>query len=145
MKEDDAMDFYNRVVGGTKNYKTTTLTHKSGTKLEGVEVHPVSKVKLASVIERLPDEMFEAVEGAEGDAEIAEEEMEGDMSAVTKGTVEAFEDLVHASINHEGLSETPLREIVEELSFEVLFELGTEIIDMSVEETGSVQDFQELQ
>jgi hypothetical protein len=32
--------------------------------------------------------------------------------------------------------------IVAELNFEVLFELGTEIIDMSSEQTGSIRGFQ---
>jgi hypothetical protein len=33
--------------------------------------------------------------------------------------------------------------ILEELNFEVLFELGTEIINISVEETGTVRGFRE--
>lgn len=143
MQAEDAMDFYNRVVKGTKQHKTITLEHESGSALEGVEVHPVDKRTLAAVIERLPESLFEAVEDADGDADVAEDEMEGDLSAVTEETVAAFEELCLKSLEHPDLAPTNMEEIIAELNFEVLFELGTEIIDMSIEETGDVRDFHE--
>ena len=143
MQAEDAMDFYNRVVKGTKEYKTITLEHKSGSSLEGVEMHPVDKRTLAAVIERLPESLFEAVEDAEGDAEAAEEEMDGDLSGVTEETVAAFEEVCIQSIEHPDLAPTNMKEIISELNFEVLFELGTEIIDLSIEQTGDVKDFHE--
>jgi hypothetical protein len=36
-----------------------------------------------------------------------------------------------------------MEHICNELNFEMLFELGTEIINMSVEETGTIKDFHE--
>jgi len=65
------------------------------------------------------------------------------MSAVTEGTVSAFEDLLNESLEHEELTTTQMRAIVNELSFEMLFELGSECINMSVEETGEIRDFHE--
>jgi hypothetical protein len=145
MEENQALDFYERITQGKERYKTITLTHQSGRELENVRMYAISKQKLAGVIERLPSAMFEAVEGAE-DADEAEEELEeagGNLDAVTEETVNAFEDLIAESIDHDELTNPQLRHIAEELNFEVLFELGTDIINMSVEDTGSIRDFHE--
>ena len=144
MQEEQALDFYDRIVSGKDAYDTISLEHSSGAMLEGVQMHPVDKRTLAGVIERLPEELFESVEGAE-DPDEAEEQFEeegGSIGAVTEGTVEAFEDLCNESLVHEELTATQVRHIIGELNFETLFRLGTEIINMSVEDTGGVRDFQ---
>jgi hypothetical protein len=143
MQETDAMDFYQRIVEGKKHSKTIDLEHDEGFTLTDVEMSPIDKKTLAGVIERLPEDMFDAVEEAEGDAEKAEEEMDGDMSAVNRETVEAFEDLLSKSLDHSDLTNTQISQIVSALSFEMLFELGSEVINMSVEETGEIRDFHE--
>ena len=145
MEENQALDFYDRITSGKERYETITLEHQSGAELENVRMYAISKQKLAGVIERLPSEMFEAVEGAE-DGEEAEEDLEqagGNLDAVTEDTVNAFEDLIAESIDHQELTRTQLRNIAEELDFETLFVLGTEIINMSVEDTGSIRGFHE--
>lgn len=147
MKEEEALEFFDRVTGGKDIHKKISLEHSSGATLSGVEIHPVGKTDLASAIQRMPDEMFESVEGAE-DAEEAEERLEesgGSMSAVNEETVQAFEDLVSESLNHPELTKPQMKHISEELNFETLFELGTEIINMSVEETGSIRSFHALE
>lgn len=141
----DPNDFYNRIVEGTDYAKKITLEHSSGATLEGVEMHSVDKRTLASVIERLPQAMFEAVEQSEN-AEEAEEALEEEdmaISAVTEDTVDAFEDLVSQSLVHENLTNTQMEQIVDALSFDKLFELGTEIIELSFEQNGDVKDFHE--
>ncbi len=145
MEETQALDFYERITQGTEQHKIISLEHKSGATLTNVELHPINKQSLASVIERLPSSMFEAVEGAE-DADEAEDEYEdagGNLDAVTEETVDAFNDLIFESIDHGELTNPQLRHIVDELDFETLFELGTEVINMSVEDTGSIRGFQE--
>lgn len=145
MQEEQALDFYDRIVSGTDRYETIDLQHSSGATLEGVQMHPVDKKTIASVIQRLPDSMFEAVEEADGldeAEEMVQEQQGGNLDAVTEETVEAFEDLCKESLMHDKLTPTQMKQIVDELSFETLFELGTEIIDMSVESTGAIQDFQ---
>lgn len=144
MQEEEALDFYKRITEGKKNYETISLTHTSGSTLEGVRMRPVDKRTLAGVIEKLPDEMFAAVEDAE-DPEAAEEQLEeegGSLNAVTGDTVEAFETLCKSSLDHPELTKPQMDNIVGELNFEVLFELGTEIINMSSEKTGAVRGFQ---
>ncbi len=145
MEQESALDFYKRLTEGTEQYKTIELEHETGATLSDVKMYAIDKQTLAGVIERLPDEMFEAVEGAE-DAESAEEELEeegGDLAAVTEETVDAFEDLVSESLKHDDLTPAQMRKIAEELNFETLFELGTEIINMSVEDTGDIRGFRE--
>jgi len=144
MKEEDALDFYKRITEGTKGYETITLEHSSGAVLEEVEMHPVDKKDLAGVISELPDEMFNAVDDAE-DAEEAEEQLEeggGSLNAVNEDTISAFERLCAESLRHEQYTNTQVKTIVSELNFEVLFELGTEIINMSSEDTGAIRGFQ---
>jgi len=147
MQENTAVDFYNRIVEGQDKADTISLEHNSGHKLEGVEMNPVSKRVLASVIQRLPEEMFEAVDEAE-DADEAEEELENrgmSTQAVTEQTVEAFEDLCAESLTHEDLTNHQMKQIVENLGFETLFSLGAKIIEMSFNNSGDIKDFHEQQ
>lgn len=143
MEQEEALDFYQRITEGRDRSKTISLEHSSGAVLEGFKLHVVDKQTLAGIVERLPEEMFESVEGAE-DADEAEEELEeagGSLSAVNESTVSAFEDLIIDSIDHPELTAPQIEDIIHELNFETLFELGTEIINMSVEETGSIRSF----
>lgn len=143
MQETEALDFYERVTEGTQTYEEITLEHKTGAALEGVRMHVVDKQSLARTISALPEDMFNAVEDVD-DPEEAQEQLEeqgGSMSAVSEETVEAFEDLLGESLNHPELTSSQMKHIISELDFEILFELGTEVINKSVEETGTVRDF----
>jgi len=144
MKEEDALDFYKRITEGTQGYEKISIEHKSGAVLEGVEMHPVDKKELAGVISELPDEMFDAVDDA-ADAEEAEEQLEESgtsLNAVNEDTITAFEKICAQSLRHEHYTNTQIKTIVSELDFGVLFELGTEIINMSSEDTGAIRGFE---
>lgn len=147
MNESTANDFYERIVAGTDYKRTIDLTHGSGATLEGVQVHPVDKRVLADVIQALPEDMFSAVEEADSPEEAEEMLEEGDsgmsLSSMSSETVDAFENLVKASLKHPELTSTQMGHIVEELDFGMLFELGGEIIDMSFSEGGAIKDFRE--
>jgi len=98
----DANSFYDRIVQGQEKQNHISLEHSSGAKLEGVRMNPVSKRVLASVIQRLPQELFDAVEDSD-DYDEAEEQLESQgtsTSAITEGTVAAFEDLCKESLTH---------------------------------------------
>lgn len=142
MQQETAMEFYERVVEGTKQTKTISLVHGSGSTLEGVKMHPVDKRQLADAISRLPEDIFEAAEEADGAD--TEEELEGiSLNSVDGDTIAAFEDLCTESLDHPDLAPIQMEEIIGELAFEPLFELGSQIIDMSVDESDAVKDFQE--
>lgn len=147
MQDNQANEFYERIVKGKDYKETISLEHGSGHKLEGVEMRPVDKRTLAYVVQKLPDEMFEAVEEAETPEEAEEmiEEGEGDLSlsAMSDDTVEAFEHLAKKSLSHPDLTNTQMGDIVDQLDFGVLFELGGQIIDISFAQSGAIKDFHE--
>lgn len=142
----DAMDFYDTVVDGEDKHKTIALEHRSGKKLEGVEMHVVPKNDLADALHKMPDELFEAAEENElegEDIEEAAEQMDTNASSALSGDlVDAFEDLCVRSLSHEGLSDVQMRHVIEDFDLETLFDLGSEIINLSIEETGDVRGFQ---
>jgi hypothetical protein len=143
MQENEAVAFYDRIVKGKDKTTTISLEHSSGETLDGIKMNPVGKRVLASVIQRLPEEMFEAVEEAD-DADDAEEELEErNMSAqaVTEQTVDAFEDLCVESLSHDELTNHQMEQIIAELGFETLFSLGSEIIEISFDNSGDIKDF----
>lgn len=145
MTETNAVDFYERIVEGQDKKNEITLEHSSNAELSGVEMNPVSKRVLASVVERLPDEMFQAVEESDNpdEAEAELEEQGASTDAVTEETVGAFEDLCKESLSHEELTDVQMRHIIDELDFEILFSLGAEIIEMSFDNSGDIKDFHE--
>jgi len=143
MQENDAVAFYDRIVEGKDRTNVISLEHSSGDTLEDIEMHPVSKRVLASVIQRLPEAMFDAVDEAD-DPDQAEEELEDrgmSTQAVTEQTVSAFEDLCAESLVHPELTNHQMERIIESLGFEVLFSLGSEIIEMSFDNSGEIKDF----
>jgi hypothetical protein len=144
MNEETAVEFYERVTQGVSRTRTITLEHSSGATLDGVEMSPVDKTLLASVIERLPDTMFEAAQNYDGDnpeEDLADDDLS--LSTINADTVQGFEDLCKESLNHPDLAPPQMNSIIKNLNFEVLFELGSEIMDMSIEDDNSVRDFQE--
>jgi hypothetical protein len=144
MNEETAVEFYERVTQGVSRTRTITLEHSSGATLDGVEMSPVDKTLLASVIERLPNAMFEAAQNYDGDnpeEDLADEDLS--LSTINADTVQGFEDLCKASLDHPDLAPPQMNSIIKNLNFEVLFELGSEIMDMSIEDDNSVRDFQE--
>jgi DNA polymerase II large subunit len=143
MEQNEALNFYERITEGKKKYDVIELEHSSGATLSGVEMHPVDKRTLAGVIEELPAEMFEAAEDVENVDEAEEQirEEADSTSAISEDTVTAFEELCDHSLDHDELTTPQMRSIIQELGFATLFELGTEIIDMSSEKTGDVQSF----
>lgn len=143
MEQETAIDFYDRIVQGKQYHESITLEHQSGATLEDVRMQPVDKKVLANVIEKLPEEIFEAVESAD-DPEEAEDMLDEDVSsigAMSADTVEAFEDLCKASLSHEELTAKQMEQMVEALDFGVLFELGGQIIDMSFADGAAIKDF----
>lgn len=142
----DANEFYEKLMDGDEVSKSITLELKTGEALEDVQMSVVPKQDLADALHRMPDELFEQAEENElegEDIEEAAEEMGGASSAISGDLVEAFEDLCVESLSHEKLSNVQMRHIISELSLEALFEMGSEIINLSIEETGDIEDFRE--
>jgi hypothetical protein len=146
-QKEEAEEFYERVLGGSDYSKTITLEHNSGAELEDVQMTAVSKGDIGDAVSDMPDEMFEAAEdedvSAEEAQELAEEQASGGAGAINKQVVQGFEELCNKSLEHPQLSPSQMEQIVGELNFETLFELGSEILSVSIEESGDVQGFRE--
>lgn len=144
-KEVDAIDFVNRATS-TSNERSSeyVLEHESGAELT-VELRPVDRKKLLDEIGRLPDEMLETLSEAEDEEEAQELAEEQNMlSGVNGNTVLAFENICAESFYHDDLTSHHYEDLVSELDFETLFEIGSEVIEMSFENTGSIKDFHEV-
>lgn len=142
---DNAEEFYERLLEGTEHSKTITLEHTTGDTLNNVELTVVDKKNIADAVEDMPDELFEATEDEDVDADEAEEiaRQTGQSAAISEEVVTGFEDLCGYSLEHPSLSDSQMRQIIEELDFTTLFELGTEILNFSVENSGDVKGFRE--
>lgn len=144
MTQVDAMEFYKRVTESTNDTSEYTLTHDSGAQMD-VSLNVVNRKVLLDEINRLPEEMLQTLSEAEDEDEAQEMAEEGNMlSNVNGDTILAFENICVESMSHEDLTRHNFEEIVSELDFETLFEIGSEIIEMSFEETGSIKDFQKV-
>ena len=141
----DAQEWYERTIKGSGASKDVQLGRKDGRELDGFEMHAVEKQDLAFAINAMPDELFEAVEdeenvSAEEAEEMAQEAQEGGAN-VNPEMVDAFEYLCQESLAHEKFSGVQMQKIIDQFGFEMLFEIGSEIMTYSLEEAGDVQDF----
>lgn len=141
MAKVDPMEFYQEVTGSSKNSEDYVIGHESNAEME-VTLTEVDRKKVLDELTRLPDEMLETLSEAE-DEEQAQElaEEEGMISGVTGDTILAFENICTMGLENDKLTSDHFDDIVKELDFEVLFEMGSIIVDMSIGDTGSIKDF----
>jgi len=143
MTEVDAMEFYQKLSDSTDVVRETTLTHRSNAELT-VELHPINRTDLLDYISMLPDEMLDTIADAEDEAAAQQAAEEQNMLAGVDGrAVTAFENICADSMYHEDLTTHHFEDMVAEFDFELLFELGAEIIELSFEDTGTIEDFRE--
>lgn len=140
----DATDFYKRVTSGESTHSERVLEHESGAQIT-VELHPVARQQLLDQISRLPDQMLETISEAEDEEEARQRAEESNMlSGINGNTVIAFETLCSESMKHDELTPYEIEDIVSELSFNVLFEIGAEVMELSFDNDGSIRDFHEV-
>ena len=145
MTQVDSMEFYQRVTESESDVRTKTIEHQSGAEME-VELTVVNRKLLLDEISRLPDEMLQTLSEAEDEDDAQEMAEERNMLSNMNGdTILAFENICAESLNdpEAKLTKHNFEEIVAELDFETLFEIGSEIIEMSFEDGGSIKDFHE--
>lgn len=145
MTQKEAHDFYERVLEGPEHSKEIVLPHASGAELHDVSMTVVPKEEIADAIGDMPDELFEAAEEGDVNPEEAEEmaRERGSSAAINRNVVEGFEELCENSLEHTGLSQSQMKQIIREQSFQGLFELGSEVLNYSIENSGDVEGFRE--
>jgi hypothetical protein len=143
MTEVDGMEFYQRVTDDDHKFKEFTLVHQSNAELT-VKLQEVDRKKILDEINRLPEEMLQMLSEAEDEEEAEEMAEEQNMlSGVNGQTIMAFENICAMSMTHDDLTQHNMEDMVTELDFEVLFEMGARIIELSFAEQGSIKDFRE--
>jgi len=144
MPEVDAMEFYQRVTDNESKSKQYTLEHETGAELT-VDITEVDRSYVLDQINRLPDEMLDTLSEAEDEDEAQELAEEQNMLSNVDGeTVLAFENLCAEAMDHDELTRHNFEDMVAELSFEVLFEMGSAVIELSLGDQGSIKDFREV-
>jgi hypothetical protein len=145
MTEVDAMEFYKRVAESDRSEAEYTIEHESNAQVT-VTLTVVDRKTLLDEIARLPDEMLDMLTEADDEDEAKELAEEQNMlTGVNGDTILAFENICAESIQHEEWTSHNVEDIVRELAFEVLFEIGSKVIEMSFEESGSIKDFHEVE
>lgn len=143
-EELDPQEFYERTIKGSGDTQTITLERGDGGQLTGVEMATVDKQDLAFAINSMPEELFEAVDDEEDISPEEAEEMAreaGGSTQVSPEMVDAFEYLCQESLSHEEFSGVQIQKMIDQFGFEMLFELGSEIMTFSLENAGDVRDF----
>lgn len=145
----DPLEFHKRVrnANNSNQREEYQITLKDGgDKLtQKVYLEKLERDKLLDEISKLPDEMLGMLEDAEDEEEAQElAEERGMLTSINGDTVNAFENMVKSSMTHSQYTDQHKEDIVNALSFEVLFEMGSKVIEMSFEDTGAIKDFQKV-
>lgn len=146
MKEIDPVDFYQKVIDdeeGASAANERVLEYRTGEALT-VEVQSVDRDWLFDQLDRLPDEVMEALAGAEDAEEAEERAREENLFANVDGeTIRTFEDVCTRGLYHGKLTDEHWDSMTEELGLEVLFSIGAEIMELTLGEGGAITDFHE--
>jgi hypothetical protein len=147
INEAEAMSFFEDVMGQDdgvpSNTRERVLESASGRQLV-VELRSIDRKEVLDELNSLPDEMLGALAEADDPEEAEERAREGGMlSGVNGETVGAFERICSKGIDHPELTSHQWQAMVEEFSLEVLFPLGSEIMELSLDEDDGVVDFHE--
>lgn len=145
MQEVEAMDFVERVTEDDAKRDSTerVLEAQDGAALT-VEIVEVERGYMLDQLQKLPEEMLSALAGAEDPEEAQDQVEEEDMlTAVNSDTIDAFENLCAAGIEHADLTSQHIEKMVSTFDLEVLFPIGAEIMEISFDNGGSVTDFHE--
>ena len=150
MDQEDALDFYDEVVGGedgpnsppskTKQY---TLEAANGRELT-VDITPLDRKFVIDQLNKLPKELLKLFSGSDSPEEAQEQAEAADaLSGLSGDAIGAFEELCAKSMDHPELTEHHFVGLAEQLDLEILFEIGAHIIEMSLEDDGQIKGFRE--
>jgi len=145
MDEGDALQFYEDVVGGENHVdeRREFVLTAANNREQTVYLTKLDRKYIIDQLNKLPDEMLEMFSEAEDPEDIDEEEAASTMSSLTGDAIEAFEKSCVESMDHPDLTEHHFEGMVEELNLEVLFEMGSRVMELSLDEGGKITGFRE--
>jgi len=147
MNQGDALEFFDDVVGGEDGAHAPDATveyvleAQNGRELT-IELVEVDRKFVINKLAALPDEMLEMFTEVDDPEEAqARAEEEQALGGLSGDAIESFEDICAAGMEHPQLTEHHFEDMVSQLSLEVLFEMGAEIIELSLEDDGRITGF----
>ena len=142
----EPLQFYEDVVGGehTSEVKQKFELEAANGRTIVVGLKRVDRKYTIDQLNKLPDEMLEMFAEAEDPEELDEEEASEAMSSLSGDAIEAFENLCQKGLEHPELTDHHFEGMVGELDLEILFELGAQVIEISLEDGGKITGFREL-
>jgi len=148
MDESEALSFFDEMVNDSQRTtrETYILEAESGHELE-LHVKQLDRAYVIDKLNELPDEMLEQMQDVDDPENISEEEAlqaTGGMS-ISGSAIKAFEELCAEGMDHPELTTHQFQEIARELSLEILFEIGSIIIELSLEEDGRITGFRKAE
>lgn len=141
----EPMRFYNDVMDSETEVRERVIENDTGARIK-VELHEVDRKKLLDQINKLPDEMLQTLSEADDEDEAEEMAEEQNMlSSVDGSTIAAFENICALSMDDPNGKLTPhhFEDLVTKLDFDVLFNMGAEVIEISLGDTGKIKHFHE--
>ena len=148
MNEGDAFAFYEDVVGGEEGVDNTeqveyVLEAENGRELE-LYLKEIDRKFVIDKLASLPDEMLEMFSEVDDPDEAQRRaEEQNALTGLSGDAVGAFEELCAESMEHGELTQHHFDDMVTEFDLEVLFEMGSEIIEMSLGNSGKITGFRE--
>ena len=148
MDEGDALDFYEDVCDGSEDHivesgEEYVLEADNGRELT-VDITALDRKVVIDKLNELPDELLELFDEADDPEEAQEEASATDaLSGLSGDAIGAFEDLCAKSMEHGELTTHHFESLAKELSLEVLFEIGSIVIENSLEDDGRISGFRE--
>lgn len=145
MNEGDAFTFYEEVVGGEDDVDQDRIEYvleaNNGRELD-LYLTKLDRKFVIDKLNELPDELLELFAEVDDPEEAQERADEQNALAGLSGdAIGAFESLCAESMEHGELTQHHFDDLVSELSLEVLFEMGSEIIELSLEGNGKITGF----
>ncbi len=149
MDESEAVSFFDEMVNDTPSTARETYVLESETGHElTVYIKQLDRAYVIDKLAELPDEMLQQMEDVDDPENMDEEdaiEATNGLGGLSGDAIRAFEELCAEGMDHSDLTTHQFERIVGELSLEVLFEIGSIIIELSLEEDGRITGFRKAE
>lgn len=149
MEEGDALEFYEEVIGGEEGphaapdkKKEFVLEAANGRELT-VELVPADRKFVIDQLSNLPEDLLEMFSEVDDPEELDENEATSALTGLSGDAIESFENLCSEGMQHGELTQHHFDELVTQLDLEVLFEMGSHVIELSLEDDGKITGFRE--
>ena len=145
MDETEAVEFFDEMVNDSQGTarEEYVLESESGRELS-IHITQLDRAYVIDKLSELPDEMLQQMEDVDNPEDLNEEdamEATSGMGGISGDAIRAFEELCAEGMDHPDLDSIQFKSIANELSLEVLFEIGSIIIELSLEEDGRITGF----